>query len=331
MGLEKRNLIEREIRRLHTMTGIALLTLAAYAGISRRTFRDWLERREEETRHNGHIPREHWVTPEEQQAIIFYCESRMELGYRTLCWQMVDANVAAVSPATVYNVLKKGGLTKKWAETAEEAKKGFQQPKMPHEHWHIDYSYVRVCGAFYYFISVMDGYSRKLLAWSLNQSMEGLWAEVIVQRAKELYPHASPRIISDNGSQFISKDFRELTRLLEIEHTFTSPAHPQSNGKLERFHRTLKSEHVRVSAYFSFEDAQERMGKWIEYYNRERLHAALFYLPPEDVFQGLKEIRLAERRKKLYTACIERRSYWQSLAVASEPPYKPAAKTASSA
>ena len=73
----------------------------------------------------------------------------MELGYRTLCWQMVDSNVVFVSPATVYNVLKKSGLTKKWAETVEESKKGFEQPKAVHEQWHTDFSYVRVCGVFY--------------------------------------------------------------------------------------------------------------------------------------------------------------------------------------
>jgi transposase InsO family protein len=306
------------------MTGIALLTLAVFAGVSRRTFREWLERRGEETKHNGHIPREHWLTPAEMNAIVGYCESRMESGYRTLTWQMVDANIAAASPATVYNVLKKSGLTKKWAEIAEEKKKGFEQPKAPHEQWRADFSYVRICGIFYYFISVMDGYSRKILAWSLNHSMEGLWAEIIVAKAKELYPEARPRIITDNGSQFISKDFRELTSLLEIEHTFTSPAHPQSNGKLERFHRTLKSEHVRTSSYFSYEDAKERMGRWIKYYNEQRLHAALMYLPPEDVFRGLKEKRIAERRQKLYTAYINRRNYWQSLAASSEPLYKPA-------
>ena len=324
-------MIENEIKRLHKLTGIALLTLAVFAGVSKRTFREWQERCGIETKHNGHIPREHWTTPSEYKAIIEYCENRMEHGYRYLCWLMVDANIAFVSPATVYNTLKKAGLTKKWAELAEDAKKGFEQPKAVHEHWHIDYSYIRVCKVFYYFISVMDGYSRKILSWSLCLSMEGLWAEIAVARAKEIYPHANPRIISDNGSQFISKDFRELTKLLEMEHTFTSPAHPQSNGKLERFHRTLKEEHVRTSAYFSYEDAKERMGKYIKYYNTERLHAALFYLPPEDVFQGLKEKRIAERREKLYSASIIRRSYWLSLTADSEPPYMPSLKTASSA
>jgi len=324
-------MIEVEIKRLHSMTGIALLTLAVYAGVSRRTYREWQERLETETKHNGQIPRAHWTTPSEVDAIIGYCENRMEIGYRTLCWEMVDADIAYVSPATVYNVLKRAGLTKKWAELEEEKKKGFEQPKAVHEHWHIDFSYIRVCGVFYYFISVMDGYSRKILTWLLCESMEGLWAEIAVTRAKEKYPYANPRIITDNGSQFISKDFRELTMLLEIEHTFTSPSHPQSNGKLERFHRTLKSEHIRTTAYISYEDAKERMGRWIEYYNNRRLHGAVFYLPPEEVFQGMKEKRLAERREKMHTAYINRRRYWQSVDASSDPPYKPTSKTASSA
>jgi transposase InsO family protein len=136
-------------------------------------------------------------------------------------------------------------------------------------------------GVLDYFVSVMDGYSRKILAWGLFENMDRLWAQTALMKAGELYPSARPRVITDNGSQFISKDFRELARLLEMEQTFASPAHPQSNGKLERFHRTFKSEHVKQSAYLGREDAVERMKKWIRYYNGQRLHAALFYLPPE--------------------------------------------------
>jgi transposase InsO family protein len=314
MSLTKRQMIEREVERLHMKSGIAAPVLAGFAGVSGRTWREWQGRQGQETRHNGHIPRDHWVTPEEAAAILAYCQGRMEAGYRVLCWQMVDANIAAVSPATVYNVLKRGGLTKKWAEQGKESKKGFDQPKGAHEQWHTDFSYIRVCGNYYYFVSVMDGHSRKILSWGLYESMERIWAEAALMKAGELYPEAHPRVITDNGSQFISKDFRELVSLLEMEQTFTSPAHPQSNGKLERFHRTFKSEHVRQAAYLGREDAIERMKKWIHYYNGERLHAALYYLPPDDVFSGRMGIRLAERRQKLHTASINRQSYWRSLA-----------------
>ncbi|GHU95919.1 hypothetical protein FACS189479_09610 [Spirochaetia bacterium] len=313
MSLEKRQLIEREVTRMHRLTGIALLTLVCYAGVSRRTWREWQERREAETKHNGQIPREHWLTPEEREAIAVYCQDHLDKGYRVLCWEMVDKDIAAVSPSSVYNVLQRTGLTKKWAELAEEQKQGFEQPKAVHEQWHIDFSYIRICDVFYYFISILDGYSRKILLWSLCRNMEGLNAEILITRAKELYLEARPRIINDNGGQLISKDFRELVSLLEFQQTFTSAAHPQSNGKLERFHRTLKTEHVRQTAYLSYEDAEKRMAHWIQYYNTERLHSAIWYLTPEEIFQGKATERIAERREKLHTACINRQAYWQRL------------------
>jgi transposase InsO family protein len=297
---------------LNLLTGITVLTLAVFAGVGRRTWREWQERREQETRHNGHIPRDHWTAPDEQAAVIAYCKDRMELGCRVLCWKMADSNIAAASPGTVYNVLKRGGLTKERAEMREESKKGFEQPKTVHEQWHTDFSCIRVCGSWYYFVSVMDGYSRKILSWGLYESPDGLWAEIVLPKARELYPDARARIITDSGSQFISKDFRELVSLLEMEQTFTRAAHPQSSGRLERFHRTFKSGHVRQSAYYSRTDAIERMRKWICCYNGERLHSALFYLPPDDVFFGRMGIRLAERREKLHTAYVNRRSCRQA-------------------
>jgi hypothetical protein len=276
MSLEKRRVIEVEVQRLQGLTDLSVYELSGYAGVPRRTWDDWQERAGQETRHNGSIPREHWLTPAEEAAIAGYCRERMEFGYRLLCWQMVDKNIAAVSPATVYNALKRNQVTKKWVEMGEEHKKGFDQPQEVHEQWHIDFSYIRICGVFYYFVSILDGYNRKILVWDLCESMEGIYAENLVMRAKEVYPDAHPRIISDNGSQFISKDFRELVVLLEAEQTLTSAGHPQSNGKLERFHRTFKHEHVRQTAYVSFQDAKDRMAAWITYYNGERLHSAIW-------------------------------------------------------
>jgi transposase InsO family protein len=143
--------------------------------------------------------------------------------------------------------------------------------------------------------------------------MEGINAEILVAEMQELYPEAKGvRIISDNGSQFISKDFNELLDLLEFAHTFTSAGHPQSNGKLERFNRTLKTEHVRRTAYLDYQDACIRMAQWIAYYNSQRLHGAIWYLTPNDVFHGRTSARLAERKEKLHTAFINRQEYWRA-------------------
>ena len=109
---------------------------------------------------------------------------------------MIDENVAFVRPASVYNIMKEYDLVHKWAKTEEEAKKkGFDQPLAPNEQWHTDISYIKVLGVFYYFISIMDGYSRKILDWELCETMEGINIELLVARVKEKYPEAHARIL----------------------------------------------------------------------------------------------------------------------------------------
>jgi transposase InsO family protein len=200
MSLERRQFITNEITRLCQRTGIALLVLLKYAGISMRTWQEWAKRKNEETRHNNNIPRINELTPAEIRAIVDYCRVNARRGYRPLCWEMVDANIAFVSPSSVYNVIKQHNLGQKWQEAKEVGKKGFEQPQAVHEQWHIDFSYIKICGAFYYFISILDGYSRRILDWRLCENMEGINAELIVARTKELYPLAkNPRLISDNA------------------------------------------------------------------------------------------------------------------------------------
>ncbi|MDR0663715.1 MAG: DDE-type integrase/transposase/recombinase [Spirochaetaceae bacterium] len=100
----------------------------------------------------------------------------------------------------------------------------------------MDFSYIKICGSFFYFVSILYGYSRRILNWRLCDTMEGVNAELLVMETKELYREAkNPRLISDNGGQFISSDFKELLIMLEIEHTFTRACHPQSKGKLNAF------------------------------------------------------------------------------------------------
>jgi transposase InsO family protein len=313
MGLAVRIIAEKEIQRLKVKTGLPLETLLKFAGIAQRTWREWQQRQGIETKHNNNIPRNYYLTPEEVSAIIAYCTLNPLQGYRMLCWEMVYRNVAYVSCSSVYNVIKRHNLGKKWAEAEEMSKRGFDQPKMVHEQWHIDFSYIKIQGSFYYFLGILDGFSRKMLNWSLCLNMEGINAEILVAETKELYPQAkNPRLISDNGSQFISKDFSELLAFLELGHTLTSANHPQSNGKLERFNRTLKTEHVRRSAYLNYQDACIRMAEWIAYYNSQRLHSAIFYLTPNDVFYDRTSWRLAERKEKLHTAFNKRQEYWQT-------------------
>jgi transposase InsO family protein len=171
-----------------------------------------------------------------------------------------------VGESGVLNVINRHKLAKKREEIVEAAERGFIQPKAVHEQWHIDFSYIKIRGSFYYFLSILDGHSRKILNWRPCDTMEGINAEVLAAETKKRYPEAkNPRLTSDNGSRFVSKDFKEPLIMLEIGHTVTRANHPQSDGKLERFHRTLKTGHTRRPAYVDDADARVRMALWLAY------------------------------------------------------------------
>ena len=144
---------------------------------------------------------------------------------------------------------------------------GFVQPLAPHEHWHIDIAYLNLAGTFYYLCSILDGASRAIVHWEIRESMLEAEIEQIIQRAREKFPGVTPRIISDNGPQFIAKDFKEYIRVAGMTHVRTSPYYPQSNGKLERYHRTIKGDCLRPGTPLSLEDAQRLVARYVEHYN----------------------------------------------------------------
>jgi transposase InsO family protein len=136
-----------------------------------------------------------------------------------------------------------------------------------------------------------------------------LQLEMTLQKAIEQYPLVKPRLISDNGTQFISKDFTDYLRYTGLQHVRTSIAHPQSNGKIERYHRTIHEECLMKKSLLDLSDARKQIRSYIEFYNTERLHSALYYLTPEDFLLGRVDSRIKERNKKLEEAKTVRLSY----------------------
>jgi len=268
-------------------------------GLPKSRYYDWLRRQGRPNLHNGIMPKAHWLLESERQKIVASCRDKTELGYRRLTYMMLDADVVAVSPSSTYRVLKNAGLLRRWNTTKSAKGTGFRQPLKVHEHWHVDISYVNILGTLFFLISVMDGCSRYILHHELRSHMSSYDVEVTVQRAREKFPQARPRLISDNGSQFISKDFKEFIRHSGYSHVRTSVAYPQSNGKLERFHGTIKAEEIRKKSYLSIEDARAHIAGYIDYYNSQRLHSAIYYLTPQDVLLGRVKQRLSERQAKL--------------------------------
>ena len=286
------------VRRWSDKTGIGAGRFIEWLSIQASKFYDWRERYGQTNEHNGWVPRDFWLEQWEKQAIVdFHLNHPLE-GYRRLTFMMLDQDVVAASPSSVWRVLGQAGLLSKWKGKPSKKGTGFEQPLQAHGHWHIDISYINISGTFYYLCSVLDGYSRFLVHWDLRESMRETDIEIILERAKEQVPEARPRIISDNGPQFLAKDFKEFIRISGMTHVRTSPYYPQSNGKLERWHKSLKSECIRPGTPLSLEDARRLIQHYVDHYNQVRLHSAIGFVTPADMLAGRQaEIHTARDRK----------------------------------
>ena len=272
-------------------------------GITTSKYYSWIERKGIPNKHNGKIPKRNWILNSEKERIIKYAKEHENEGYRRLTYMMLDEDMVAVSPATTYRILRNASLLNRWNKVSSGRKNnGFDQPDKVHEHWHIDIKYVNFKGTFLFLISIIDGYSRYIVHHELRCHMLERDVEITLQRALEKFPGHKPRIISDNGTQFISRDFREYLSFVELKHVRTSVAYPQSNGKIERFHRTVHQEHLMKTAMIDLDDARKKLNEYIEYYNNERLHSALFYLTPNDFLNNNIDHKIKEREMKLAIA-----------------------------
>jgi putative transposase len=278
-----------------------------WLGLGTSKFHDWKDRYGKVNEHNGTVPRDWWLEDWEKRALVDYHDRHPLEGYRRLTFMMLDDDVVAVSPASVYRVLKQAGRLDRRRFSPSKKGTGFVQPLLAHEHWHVDVSYINVAGTFYYLTSVLDGCSRYIVHWELRESMTERDIETILQRALERHPEKKPRIISDNGPQFIARDFKEFIRLTGVTHVRTSRYYRQSNGKLERWHGSLKRECVRPAAASSLDEAERRIASYVDHYNNARLHSALGYVTPADKLIGLEKEIFAERDRKLEEARERRR------------------------
>jgi len=271
--------------------------------LSSSKYYSWSSRIGLPNNHNGIIPKNNWALVWEEMAVIWYAFDHPGEGYRRLTYMMIDDNVVALSPSAVYRILKRAGLLSKWNKIKKSSKgRGFEQPTQPHQHWHVDIKYVNFKGAFLFLISLIDGYSRYIVNHELRTNMQEFDVEITVQKALEKFPGCSPRIISDNGSQFISKDFSIFIKEAGLQHVRTSIAYPPANGKIERFHRTLEDDCLRKTSMINLEDAKKQISNYVEYYNTMRLHSSLFYLTPDDYLKGNVKEKLEVRENKLTEA-----------------------------
>ena len=155
-------------------------------------------------------------------------------------------------------------------------------------------------------VCLIDGFSRYIVHHELRTSVESLDIEIMLERARLRFPWAKPALITDNGPQFIAKEFKKFIRISGMTHVRTSPYYPQSNGKIERWHQTIKKESIRPRCLLNLADAKRLVSDYVDYYNNDRLHSSLGYITPKDKMDG-REKEIFKMRDQRLEAARERR------------------------
>ena len=297
-------------------TGDSVEDTVAQLGLPRATFYRWEERAQQGRLEDRRVVPHHSVpapTPGEVAAVREYALGHPLTGYKRLCWLMVDADVAYLRPYQVYDILSAQGLIRRREMVIADPLHRPAAPDHPDQVWHIDLMYLYIRPRWYYLVDILDGYSRFLVHWSLNLTMTAdtvtLTAQEAVERLDRRRP-GEPQIVHDNGSQFLSKDWRDFVTGTGITDIRTRIAHPQSNGRVESLHRTHRAEGLIEEELDDYYQALDAMAGWGRYYNYDRPHSALQYLRPADYYRGDPAACLVARTRKLAQATEERRSYW---------------------
>lgn len=271
-------------------------------GISKSEFYRW----QQEKKERPLLVNPFQILKEEITKVVTYRQSDEEirtLGYRKFTWKMVDENIAHLTESSVYRILRAFKLLGKAFKEKDGALKEYQnKPLYVNHHWHTDIAYVILGGIHYYLIFMLDGYSRYLLNWELMTDMSKTSVEIFIQNTLDKYPGVKPMIIHDNGSQFISHEFKRILFENNCKDIPTRLKHPETNGKAERFVGLVRSEALRPNSPSYYGEGKKVIERYVYDYNNTRYHAGIKYLKPVDVFKGREHLILAERKNKLKEA-----------------------------
>ncbi len=313
-----------EITRLVEQSDLSVRQTLFRLGICKSTFYDWLKRY-----HEGGIdsledrkppPGLVWnKLPEDQQAaIIELALERPELSPRELAVTYTDEQSSFVSESTVYRLLKAHDLITSPAYILMQATDKFQHPTTRiNEMWQTDFTYCKIVGwGWYYLSTVLDDFSRFIIAWRLCTTMNARDVSDTLDDAlcftglNQIKVKHKPRLLSDNGPSYISNELAQYLEEQDMSHTRGKPYHPQTQGKIERWHRSLKNQ-ILLENYYLPGELEDRVRRFVDYYNHEHYHESLNNLTPADVFYGRGQAILDKRENiKLQTLAMRRQMHY---------------------
>lgn len=253
------------VERTRQRTEWSLGRVVGRLGLSRSRYYAWTRRAGEERltdRSGGAECAAHGVLEEEKRAVLDYALTHPRDGYRRLAWGMLDEDVAYVSPSSVYRILREQDLLYRWKRSRRSGQRP-PEPTAANQRWHTDLMYLRVGDTWYFLVTVLDAYSRYVVHWDLLASMRAAEVRVVIEDALRK-TGATPEVVTDNGSQFTARDFKALVREFKLAHIRIRTYHPESNGRVERFHRGTR-EGLEGAELENLGRAREVLTRWVAY------------------------------------------------------------------
>ena len=308
-----------ELIRLVEGSSLSVRRTLAEIGLPRSTFYVWykryLEGGPEALADRAPRPGAVWnrISDRMRAKVIETALVHTALSPRELACRITDRDGEFLSESSVYRILKAADLIESPAYILLQAADRFQNPtRRRNELWQTDFTYLPVVGWGWYFLStVLDDYSRKILAWKLSATMrvEDVTETLDLARAAtgvdRVRVEHKPRLLSDNGPCYVAKDLAAYLAQHEIDHTRGRPYHPMTQGKIERYHRSMKNV-VRLENHYSPGELERAIARFVAYYNHERLHEAIGNVTPDDMYHG-RQRAILSRRAKIKRLTLERR------------------------
>jgi len=316
-----------EIIQLVERSELSMNRTLKQLGINKSTFYNWYHpyvQKGIEGLHavkSSHPQRWNSIPQEQKNLVVEVALEYPELSPRELSCRLCDSQALFISESSVYRILKARGLITTPSHILLRAGDEFSNKTLfVHEMWQTDFTYFKVLGwGWYYLSTIMDDYSRYIVHWELCQSMKAEDVQRSIEQAIRqagLNKKNKPKLLSDNGSCYLASELKQYLSSQHMQSIHGKPNHPQTQGKIERYHRSIKNV-VKLDNYYYPDELKEAIGQFVQYYNLQRYHESLDNVTPADVYYGRQD-EILKRREIIKEKTIQQRrqKYFQQKLIA---------------